>query len=213
MKKTLVVLIALVLCIPVITIAADVSLTSDGKVPGSPFQNLQSQIDQLKIQLQNIQLTPGPQGPQGLVGPAGPAGPAGVANGISQAIHGSIDPTGAIVSGTGFTVNHSHTGIYDINFTSNFTTPPDCIVQYTNVAGQSTPNNLLLQVQWVGINAVEFVSQLTFVEGVFAFQPPPTAPLPPLTPLVAGYVQYQVLFVEPTGGGYTDAPITFICVQ
>jgi hypothetical protein len=61
MKKTVLFLIALVLCIPVIAFAAN----------GQPFQDLQSQIDQLKIQLQNIQLTPGPQGP------AGPAGPAG----------------------------------------------------------------------------------------------------------------------------------------
>jgi hypothetical protein len=58
MKKTVVVLIALVLCIPVIAFAADVALTSDGKVPGTPFQTLQSEIDQLNTNLHNIQLTP-----------------------------------------------------------------------------------------------------------------------------------------------------------
>ena len=46
----------------------DVTLTSDGKVPGRPFDYLQQQID-------NIQLTPGPPGP---VGPAGPQGLPGV---------------------------------------------------------------------------------------------------------------------------------------
>jgi hypothetical protein len=74
---------------------ADVSLTNDGKVPGQPFEYLQQQIDQLKMDLENIQLTPGPkgdqgdpgpkgdkgdtgeQGPQGLTGPQGPVGPQG----------------------------------------------------------------------------------------------------------------------------------------
>jgi hypothetical protein len=67
MKKTVLFLIALVLCFPVMTFAAD----------GQPFQNLQRQIDQLNTQLQNIQLTPGPQGPEGPTGPAGPEGPRG----------------------------------------------------------------------------------------------------------------------------------------
>ncbi|UCF84110.1 MAG: hypothetical protein JSV50_00255 [Desulfobacteraceae bacterium] len=37
---------------PQVGLSADVELTSDGKVPGQPFQSLQDQID-------NIQLTPG----------------------------------------------------------------------------------------------------------------------------------------------------------
>jgi hypothetical protein len=65
MKKTVFFLIFLVLCIPVIAFAADVSLRKAGVVPGTPFQALQQQIDQLKNQLQNIQLTPGPAGPAG----------------------------------------------------------------------------------------------------------------------------------------------------
>jgi hypothetical protein len=91
MKKTVVVLIALVFCIPVITFAADVSLTSDGKVPGTPFQNLQSEINQLNTKLSNIQLTPGPQGPQGPTGPTGATGQAG-----PKGDPGPAGPAGAI---------------------------------------------------------------------------------------------------------------------
>ncbi len=79
MKKKVSVLIVLILCIPVITLAADISLTSTGQIPGAPFQNLQNQINTLSTQLQNIQLTPGPSGPSGPAGPAGPSGPAGPA--------------------------------------------------------------------------------------------------------------------------------------
>lgn len=58
----------LVLCLTVPCLAGEVSLTLDGKVPGTPFKVLQDQIDQLKLQLQNIQLTPGPPGPTGATG-------------------------------------------------------------------------------------------------------------------------------------------------
>lgn len=64
MKKTILILVLLVPCIPTIVLAAGEGLK------GTPFQNLQQQIDQLRTQLKNIQLTPGPLGP---VGPAGPA--------------------------------------------------------------------------------------------------------------------------------------------
>jgi len=74
MKKRVLFLIALVLCVPVITFAAN----------GQPFQDLQSQIDQLKNMLQNIQLTPGPAGPQGPTGATGPTG-----------LTGATGPTGA----------------------------------------------------------------------------------------------------------------------
>ena len=70
-KNIVFALVALVMLFPIVSSAADVSLTNDGKVPSQPFQNLQQQIDQLNLQLQNIQMTPGPQGP---MGPAGPAG-------------------------------------------------------------------------------------------------------------------------------------------
>jgi hypothetical protein len=85
MKKIVLISIALALCIPVITFAADVTRKSDGKVPGTPFQNLQRQIDQLNTKLNNIQLTPGPQGPQGPAGPVGPAGPQGPSNELAIA--------------------------------------------------------------------------------------------------------------------------------
>lgn len=47
---------------------ADIPLSTEGKVPAGPFQDLQNQIDA-------IELIPGPQGPQGPQGPAGPPGP------------------------------------------------------------------------------------------------------------------------------------------
>ena len=47
MKKTLLILLLLVLCIPVITFAADVP-------PGQPFQQLSNQINEIKIQLQDL---------------------------------------------------------------------------------------------------------------------------------------------------------------
>ena len=76
-KRILVLAMVFMISLPVIAFAADVTLTSDGKVPGTPFQALQQQIDQLKTQLQNIQLTPGPPGPTGATG-AGIQGIAGV---------------------------------------------------------------------------------------------------------------------------------------
>ena len=55
----------------------DMNLTSDGKVPGKPFEYLQQQIVELRNQIANIQLIPGPQGPQGPQGDQGPPGPKG----------------------------------------------------------------------------------------------------------------------------------------
>jgi len=72
----------------------------------------------------------GPAGPQGQVGPEGPVeptGPAGVANGISVAVHGTVDSTGAVLSGKGFTVGGiGHNMIY---FNSAFASTPECTVQ------------------------------------------------------------------------------------
>ncbi len=63
--------------------AKNVNPTSEGKVPGKPFQYLQEQID-------NIQLTPGPPGPQGPQGEPGPQGIQGI-----QGIQGDKGDTGA----------------------------------------------------------------------------------------------------------------------
>ena len=69
MIKTALVLIFIVLFVPVVAFGQQ----------GQPFKALQEQIDQLKIQLQNIQLTPGPPGPAGPTGATGATGPKGVA--------------------------------------------------------------------------------------------------------------------------------------
>jgi len=73
---------------------ADVGLTTDGKVPGKPFEYLQQQID-------TIELLEGPEGPQGPIGPTGPAGADGVqgqagADGAQgpEGPQGPIGPTG-----------------------------------------------------------------------------------------------------------------------
>jgi len=69
----------------------DVNLTTDGKVPGKPFEYLQQQID-------NIQLTPGPQGPAGPQGIQGEVGPKGDTGAIGpkgdKGDQGSVGPAG-----------------------------------------------------------------------------------------------------------------------
>ena len=93
MIKTALVLILVVLFIPVVVFGAE----------GQPFKELQKQIDQLKIQLQNIQLTPGPKGDTGPAGPTGPAGspglpgqpgPAGPAGPPYAAVHDQLRNVG-----------------------------------------------------------------------------------------------------------------------
>lgn len=91
MRKTLVVLTTILwsfLFIQAATGAADLGLTSDGKVPGGPFQHLQEQID-------NLQLTPGATGlagPQGDTGSTGATGPAGAQGDTGST--GATGPTG-----------------------------------------------------------------------------------------------------------------------
>jgi hypothetical protein len=87
MKKTVLIIIVLVLCIPVIALAQQT-----GGLPA-----LRADLDAVKTDLQNqinnIQLKPGPPGPQGLPGPAGLQGPAGPAGPIGPT--GAAGPTGA----------------------------------------------------------------------------------------------------------------------
>jgi len=125
-------LIALVLCIPVITFAAN----------GQPFQALQSQIDQLKNTLQNIQLAPGPQGPAGekgatgLAGAAGLIGPPGVVSGITNIVRGTVSAEGTWLAGDAW---GSPTPIQDLGYAlfynvelqtmTDNTIKPSCVVQ------------------------------------------------------------------------------------
>jgi PKD repeat protein len=76
-RKATLILMSFVLFLTLLAYGADVNLTSEGKVPGQPFQVLQDQVDQLRLDLENIELTPGPQGPQGLQGEQGPQGQQG----------------------------------------------------------------------------------------------------------------------------------------
>ena len=105
MKKTVLVLTVLILCIPVIAF-------SQAGPQGGPFATIQQQIQaiqqriqalqtqdvSLQNQINNIQLKPGPQGPQGLPGPAGPAGPGGATGATGpagpQGPQGSQGPAG-----------------------------------------------------------------------------------------------------------------------
>ncbi len=91
MKKFLRLLISYVLIfvalffISSVVFAADISLTADEKIPGKPFEELwaavkalQVKVSDLQNQLNNIQLTPGPQGVQGKQGFQGISGSDGL---------------------------------------------------------------------------------------------------------------------------------------
>jgi hypothetical protein len=147
-KKMVLTLAALVLCVPVIAYAAE----------GQPFKALQQQIDELKQQLQNIQLTPGPQGPagpagptgatggtgaigatgpQGLKGDTGPQGPPGVTNGIQRAIYGLVLADGTW-RGIGFAVYRFCYSVmcdYGIQFDVDYAFPsaPTCVATTYNL--------------------------------------------------------------------------------
>jgi hypothetical protein len=71
---------------------SDLMLTTDGKVPGKPFEALQLQVNDLQNQITNIQLTPGPVGPQGPQGEVGPAGADGAAG--AKGLQGEQGPKG-----------------------------------------------------------------------------------------------------------------------
>ena len=94
MKKAILVLFVLVLCIPVIALAQQT-----GGLPAleSELQslktNLQNQINTLQNQIKGIPAGPaGPPGPVGPQGPAGPAGPAGATGATGPA--GAAGPAG-----------------------------------------------------------------------------------------------------------------------
>jgi hypothetical protein len=100
--------------------------TNDGTVPGQPFQALQLQIDDLKQQLEAIELVPGPPGPQGPIGPQGlqgeqgpqglqgeqgPQGPqgGGIPSGFSILGEDEIAPSGYTYSGFTIEANGTET--------------------------------------------------------------------------------------------------------
>lgn len=66
-----VLIVVAVFFISSVVFAADIPLTSDEKIPGKPFEDLWKAIADLKNQLNNIQLTPGPKGDKGDIGPQG----------------------------------------------------------------------------------------------------------------------------------------------
>jgi len=68
MKKIMLVLVALILCVP---------MSAYSKKGGNPSDTLQQQIDELRLQIEEIQLIPGPPGPQGEQGIQGEQGPPG----------------------------------------------------------------------------------------------------------------------------------------
>lgn len=83
-RKVLAIATVLVI-IAVVTVPAVATLPPTSPLPGSSPWNkvwnllvdLQNQINNLKTQVANIQLIPGPQGPQGPAGPQGPQGETG----------------------------------------------------------------------------------------------------------------------------------------
>jgi hypothetical protein len=117
-RKMFITVVLIIFCFPIINFAQG----NGPGVPFSDLQNqiskLQQQISGLQEQMVNIQKmaksteAQGPVGPTGPMGPQGPAGavgpqgatgltgatglqgPAGVANGITIAAHGEVDPDG-----------------------------------------------------------------------------------------------------------------------
>jgi len=61
-------------------------------------------------------------------GATGPTASTGVGIGISSAVHGSVNWTGAMLRGIGFTISHGSTGVYTIHFATPFPGIPDCTV-------------------------------------------------------------------------------------
>lgn len=88
----------------------------------------------------------GAQGPIGVTGPGagatgpmGPTGPAGGGGGASM--KGVVNADGTIGSGTGYTVNHVSTGVYQITFSSTLSAAPilNITPEATASAGSSVP--------------------------------------------------------------------------
>jgi hypothetical protein len=94
MKKIILILISILICLPVLGYA-------ESGTQGKTFEALQQQIDELKQQIEEIQLIPGPKGdtgekgdtgPQGIQGPQGETGTQGE-QGL-QGIQGEQGPQG-----------------------------------------------------------------------------------------------------------------------
>ena len=141
-KKIVFALVALVMLFPIVSSAADVSLTNDGKVPSQPFQNLQQQIDQLNLQLQNIQMTPGPQGP---IGPAGPAG--GTISGSVKLCRSTSGYLSVYILGESFSALTTATGLFRLSnvpegtYDITIDTPPQSVpVRRYTISGISVAN-------------------------------------------------------------------------
>ena len=66
----------------------------------------------------------------GATGATGPTGPAGV-----RIITGSVNASGGIISGSGFTVTHISGGFYNVNFNTPFPAPPIATIAPTDNCG------------------------------------------------------------------------------
>jgi hypothetical protein len=202
MKKVGVVMIALVLCIPVITYAAD----------GQPFQHLQDQINKLTMQLQRLTTQveqmrqhPGPPGPTGPIGPTGapgatgetgPQGIPGVANGASTVVYGTHYPGGVegVEGGTNWHLLFSRPGSHIIQLATmtDLAAPPTCVVTSPDSA-----NSIYINQKRVGYAVTRKGTEL----GSWVL-----------------WVGVEYEFWEPTADSYpttyeSDAMFDFICVQ
>lgn len=102
----------------------------------------------------------------GLTGPAGTLGSGGAVTGGSV-ITGIVAANGTVTAGTGFTVNHSGTGIYVISFTTAFTSTP----VVSAIAGPGSPDastTCVLTAAAAGSVTIETIRQAT---GVLADSP------------------------------------------
>jgi hypothetical protein len=116
--------------------------------------------------------------------------PVAAAGGSGVSAHGSIQSDGTIVTGSGFTVNRTSAGMYYINFTVPFTTPPHCVVSVS--AWPASPVHTVCYqndqtTSWIHVACLE-----------------------------AGSCSIEAnngTFVVPCGGIVTDQPFTFICID
>ena len=95
----------------------------------------------------------GIQGPPGPKGDKGDKGDPGVADGISKGVHGTIAGTGSIVTGAGFTTQHTATGSYTIAFSTAFSDTPDCVVSPVGHLNNYTTNNNYVACEVTAVSA------------------------------------------------------------
>lgn len=87
------------------------------------------------------------------------------------AIRGSVDSTGAIVAGEGFTVNHSSTGTFIISFTNTFANIPVVVtsVNTPGGGGVGVVTSQTVSASVLGVTVLVYTGTVTLTNQGFAF--------------------------------------------